>query len=61
MALSQYANSRIWRIERCDQYQKMKNRTEMLIGKLKPNIVPEKLWQHISVDFIMKLLVIIQF
>ena len=29
----------------------------MLVGKLRPNQVPERLWQHISVDFIMKLLV----
>ena len=35
----------------------MKNRAEMLVGKLRPNQVPERLWQHISVDFIMKLLV----
>ena len=27
----------------------------MPAGKLKPNQVPEKLWQHISVDFITKL------
>jgi len=33
----------------------MKNRAEMLAGKLRPNQVPERLWQHISVDFIMKL------
>ena len=33
----------------------MKNRTEMLAGKLRPNEVPERLWQHISVDFITKL------
>ena len=33
----------------------MKNRVEMLAGKLRPNEVPERLWQHISVDFIMKL------
>ena len=33
----------------------MKNRAEMLAGKLKPNQVPERLWQHISVDFITKL------
>jgi len=29
----------------------------MLVGKLRPNEVPEKPWQHILVDFIMKLLV----
>jgi len=33
----------------------MKNRAEMLVGKLRPNEVPERLWQHISVDFITKL------
>jgi len=33
----------------------MKNRAEMLAGKLRPNQVPERLWQHILVDFIMKL------
>jgi len=33
----------------------MKNRAEMLVGKLRPNEVPEKPWQHISVDFITKL------
>jgi len=34
----------------------MKNRAEMPTGKLRPNEVLEKPWQHISVDFIMKLL-----
>jgi len=36
----------------------MKNRAEMPAGKLRPNQVPERPWQHISVDFIMKLLVL---
>jgi len=35
----------------------MKNRAEMLVGKLRPNEVPERPWQHILVDFITKLLV----
>ena len=35
----------------------MKNKAEMPAGKLRPNKVPEKPWQHISVDFITKLLV----
>jgi len=35
----------------------MKNRAEIPVGKLRPNKVPERLWQHISVDFITKLLV----
>ena len=42
-------------VEGYDQCQRMKNRAEMLVGKLRPNQVPEKLWQHISVDFITKL------
>jgi len=33
----------------------MKNRVEMPAGKLRPNEIPEKPWQHISVDFITKL------
>ena len=43
-------------VEGCDQYQRMKNRAEIPTGKLRPNEVLEKLWQHILVDFIMKLL-----
>ena len=42
-------------MEECDQCQRMKNRAEMLAGKLRPNQVPERLWQYISVDFITKL------
>ena len=42
-------------VEGCDQCQRMKNRTEMPAGKLRPNQVPERPWQHISVDFITKL------
>jgi len=33
----------------------MKNRAEIPAGKLRPNQVPERSWQYISVDFIMKL------
>ena len=33
----------------------MKNKAEMLAGKLRPNKVLKRLWQHILVDFIMKL------
>ena len=43
-------------MEGCDQCQKMKNRVEMSVGKLRPNQVPERPWQHILVDFITKLL-----
>ena len=42
-------------MEGCDQCQRMKNRVEMPVGKLRPNEVLERLWQHISVDFITKL------
>jgi len=42
-------------VEGCDQCQRMKNRAEMPTGKLRPNQVPEKPWQHISVNFIIKL------
>ena len=34
-----------------------KNRAEIPVGKLRPNEIPERLWQHILVDFIIKLLV----
>jgi len=42
-------------MEGCDQCQRIKNRAEIPAEKLRPNEVPEKLWQHISVDFITKL------
>ena len=42
-------------VEGCDQFQRMKNRAEMPAEKLRPNEVPERPWQHISVDFITKL------
>jgi len=30
-------------MEGCDQYQRIKNKAEMSVGKLKLNIVPERL------------------
>jgi len=39
-------------------YQRMKNRTEVIIRKLKLSKVPEKPWMHLIVDFIIKLLVV---
>ena len=36
----------------------MKNRTEEVAGKLKLGEVLEKLWMHISVDLITKLLIV---
>jgi len=35
----------------------MKNKVEILVGRLIPNAVPEKPWQHILVDFVINLLV----
>ena len=42
-------------VEGCDLYQRIKNRTEEMVEKLKLSEVPEKLWMHITVDFITKL------
>ena len=36
----------------------MNNKTEKLAGKLKLSKVPKKLWTHLMVDFITKLLVV---
>ena len=36
----------------------MKNRTEELAGKLKLSEVLQKTWSHLTIDFIMKLLVV---
>ena len=38
--------------------QRMKNRIEKIAGKLKLSEMPEKLWTHLTVDFITKLLVV---
>ena len=38
--------------------QRMKNRAEELVGKLKLSEVPEKPWTHLTVDFITKLPVV---
>ena len=42
-------------MDRCDACQHYKNRSEAPVGKLIPNAILEKLWSHISVDFITKL------
>ena len=42
-------------IEGHDLCQRMKNRTEEVVEKLKLSEVPEKLWTHLIVDFITKL------
>jgi len=43
-------------VEGCNMCQGIKNRMEVLAGKLKLSKVPEKLWIYLMVDFIMKLL-----
>ena len=45
-------------MEGCDVCQRMKNRSEEPVGKLKLSEVLEKLWTHLTVDFITKLLVV---
>jgi len=45
-------------VEGCDLCQRMKNRMEELAEKLKLSEVPKKPWSHLTVDFIMKLLVV---
>ena len=47
-------------VEGCDLCQRMKNRTEELAGKLKLSEVPEKPWMHLTVDFIMKLPMVVE-
>jgi len=42
-------------VEGCDLYQRMKNRTEEVVRKLKLSKVMEKPWTHLIVDFITKL------
>ena len=45
-------------VEGCNLCQRMKNRAEEPVGKLKLSEVPEKPWMHLMVDFITKLLVV---
>jgi len=42
-------------IKEYDMYQRIKNRMEEVVGKLKLSEVPEKPWTHLMVDFITKL------
>ena len=45
-------------IEGCDICQRIKNRTKIPVEKLKLSEIPEKLWTHLIVDFITKLLLV---
>ena len=47
-------------IEKCDLYQRMKNKMEAPAEKLITNEVPEKLWIHLMVDFITKLPLVVE-
>ena len=42
-------------VEKYDTCQQYKNRSEVPVGKLMPDTIPEKLWSHILTDFITKL------
>ena len=42
-------------VDSCDICQRMKNRIEVLVGKLKLSKIPEKPWTCLIVDFITKL------
>ena len=42
-------------VDGCNMYQKIKNWTELPVGKLKFSKVPEKPWIYLMVDFITKL------
>jgi len=42
-------------VEECNMCQRMKNRMEALVEKFKLSEVLEKLWTHLTVDFITKL------
>jgi len=45
-------------VEGYNFYQRNKNCIEQPAGKLMPNLIPEKPWSHILVDFITKLLLV---
>ena len=45
-------------MEGCDMYQRMKNKTEVMVGNLKLSKVLEKTWTYLIVNFIKKLPVV---
>ena len=47
-------------IDRCNIYQRIKNCTEALVGKLIVNEIPERLQMYLIVDFITKLLLVVE-
>ena len=46
-------------VEGCNLCQRMKNRMEKVARKLKLSEIPEKLWMHLMMNFIMKLPVVV--
>jgi len=47
-------------VEECDACQRIKNRIEAPAEKLMTNEVPEKTWTYLTVDFITKLLLVVE-
>ena len=47
-------------VEKCDMCQRIKNRIEVPVGKLKLSEVPKKLWTYLIVDFITKLPLVVR-
>ena len=45
-------------MEGYDLCQKIKNRIEKLVGKLKPSEILEKPWTHLPVDFIISFIIL---
>ena len=45
-------------VEDCNMYQRIKNRMEAPAGKLMTNEILEKTWTHLTVNSIMKLLLV---
>jgi len=45
-------------VKEYDMCQRIKNRMEVLAQNLKLSEVPEKLWTHLTVNFIIKLLLV---
>jgi len=45
-------------IERCDIYQRIKNRIEALLEKLKLSKIPKRLWTYLTINFTTKLPII---
>ena len=47
-------------VKKCNLCQRIKNRTEASVGKLMVNEVLKKAWTHLTVDFITKLLLVVE-